>query len=46
MTWLVTQLWFLLLLAFVAGALVVGIVARLFLPHVNDLDLDPSERTN
>lgn len=38
MTWLFGQLWFLLLLAFLVGSLVTWLVAKIALPHVDDLE--------
>ena len=41
MTWLFTQLWFLMLLAFLAGAMVTSVVLARVVPHVDRLEIDP-----
>jgi len=38
MTWLFGQLWFLLLVAFFLGSIVAWLIARLALPHEDDLE--------
>lgn len=38
MTWLFGQLWFLMLIAFVVGVLVAWLIARLVLPHEDELE--------
>jgi hypothetical protein len=38
MTWLFTQLWFLMLLAFVAGSVVAYVVLSRLVPHVDRLE--------
>lgn len=40
MTWLTIQLWFLLLVAFVAGAVATYIVLKRLVPHVDKLETD------
>lgn len=40
MTWLIGQLWFLMLIAFVVGALVAWLVATLVLPHEDELEAE------
>ncbi len=38
MTWLSVQLWFLLLVAFAAGAVVAYVVLKQFVPHVDTIE--------
>jgi hypothetical protein len=38
MTWLFGQLWFLMLIAFLIGSLLMLLVERLVLPHVDELE--------
>ncbi len=40
MTWLFAQLWFLILLAFVLGALVAWLGAKVALPHADELEAE------
>lgn len=40
MMWLFGQLWFLMLLAFVVGSLVTWIVAKMLLPHEDELEAE------
>lgn len=40
MGWLFGQLWFLLLIAFLVGALVAWVIATLALPREDDLELE------
>lgn len=40
MTWLIGQLWFLMLIAFVVGALVAWLIATVVLPHESKLEAD------
>lgn len=40
MTWLFTQVWFLMLVAFLAGAVVAHLVMRRLLPHVDRVQSD------
>ena len=44
MTWLSVQLWFLLLVAFVAGAVVAYVVLRRLVPDVNTLETHADPR--
>jgi len=44
MTWLFAQLWFLLLLAFLVGALVTYLVVKVLLPNVDDLEAETASR--
>jgi hypothetical protein len=44
MTWLATQVWFLMLTAFLAGAVVAYLVLRRLLPHVDRIEIYPSEQ--
>ena len=44
MTWLSVQLWFLLLVAFLAGAVVAYVVLRQLVPHVDKLETHPDPR--
>jgi hypothetical protein len=41
MTWLFIQLWFLMLLAFLAGAVMTYVVISRLVPHVDRLETDP-----
>jgi HAMP domain-containing protein len=41
MNWLYLQMWFLMLLAFVAGAVVAYVVASRVAPHVDRLSTSP-----
>jgi hypothetical protein len=43
MTWLATQVWFLMLAAFLAGALVTYVVLGFVLTDVNKIDTHPSD---
>lgn len=43
MAWLFGQLWVLLAVAFIAGAVVAWIIARIALPHVDDIGFDDTE---
>lgn len=38
MTWLFGELWFLILLAFLLGSVLAWLVARIALPHVDDVE--------
>lgn len=40
MMWLFGQLWFLMLLAFLVGSLVTWLVAKLLLPHEEELEAE------
>lgn len=40
MMWLFGQLWFLLLVAFLVGSLLTWLVAKLMLPHVDELEAE------
>lgn len=42
MAWLFGQLWLLLLVAFILGAIVAWIIARIALPHVDEIGYDDS----
>ena len=44
MTWLFTQVWFLLFASFLAGAVVAYVVLSRLLPHVDRMDSHPSEQ--
>ncbi|WP_157550856.1 hypothetical protein [Nocardioides jensenii] len=44
MAWLFGQLWFLILLAFLVGALLTYAVVALALPHVDDLEAETGAR--
>ncbi len=45
MTWLFGQLWFLMLLAFLVGSVVAWVVAKVALPHVDELESQTGVRT-
>lgn len=40
MTWLFVQLWFLILLAFLAGSLATWLLAKVLLPHQDELEAE------
>jgi hypothetical protein len=40
MTWLFGQLWFLILLAFLAGSLLTWLTLKVVLPHEDDLEAE------
>lgn len=40
MSWLFGQLWFLMLLGFLVGSLVAWAIAKVALPHVDDLEAE------
>lgn len=44
MTWLFGELWFLILLAFLLGSVLAWLVAKLALPHVDDVERESSHR--
>lgn len=45
MAWLFAQVWFLILLAFLVGTLVAWLVAKVALPHVDELEAESGQRT-
>lgn len=46
MAWLFGQLWLLLLIAFIVGAVVAWLIARITLPHVDEVGIDKSLEVN
>lgn len=44
MTWLFGELWFLILLAFLLGSVLAWLVARIALPHVDDVEREAGQR--
>ncbi|MGL5827806.1 MAG: hypothetical protein ACRCYU_23810 [Nocardioides sp.] len=45
MTWLFGQIWFLIALAFIVGSVAAWLVAKLTLPHVNELESEAGMQT-
>jgi uncharacterized membrane-anchored protein YhcB (DUF1043 family) len=45
MTWLFGQTWFLIAVAFIVGSVVAWLVAKIALPHINDLESETGMRT-
>jgi phosphoenolpyruvate carboxylase len=45
MTWLFGQLWFLMFLAFVMGSVAAWLIAKIAVPHVDELESETGIRT-
>lgn len=44
MMWLFGQLWFLILIGFLVGALITYVIVKIALPHVDDLEAETGAR--